>query len=102
MYYGETCSPATGGLTCDSSLGLSCQSSLCGCSSSSTFFNGTSCRKKNFTKLNTPVSYANLITCFRFIETYMTNGLSCDNVAFSTGCNASLNLVCDSSTQQCM
>ena len=39
---------------------------------------------------------------FLFIENYMNVGLSCNNAVFSTGCNVSLNLVCDSTTKQCM
>jgi len=42
------------------------------------------------------------VDLFLFIENYMTVGLSCNNAVFSIGCNVSLNLVCDSTTKQCM
>ena len=45
LFNGQTCSPATGGRTCDNTQGLSCVGTTCACPSATQFFNGTACRK---------------------------------------------------------
>ena len=74
MQNGGACSAS---LLCDTNQGLACTVGTCACPTNY-FFNGTACQYK------------------------MTDGLSCNNAAFSSGCDTTKNLVCDATTKLCM